>query len=211
MKIGIVSDVHGDLAALNRALARFDADPEISLILNAGDLIGRGPAQDEVVDAIRARGIPSVRGNHDECDYPLRPDNLAYLHGLPLDWRGSRGEFRIFMCHGKPGNNLWGLYRDHASNALLELMLAGLKTDVLVTGHTHLPLSVAVAGGIVVNPGSLYTFHAARSSSRSFGVLDLSTPEFTVYSSKTGDPVGEVIAAVGERSSPFASRSAGDV
>ena len=210
MKIGIISDVHGDLAALNRALAHFDGDPGISLFLNAGDLVGRGPAQDEVVDAIRARGIPSVRGNHDECDYPLRADNLAYLHDLPLDWRGSLGQFRIFMCHGKPGNNLWGLYRDHASDALLEMMLAGLKTDVLVTGHTHLPLSVTVAGGIVVNPGSLYTFHAARSSSQSFGVLDLATREFTVYSSQTGEAVTARFTAAEERSFPLTSRSAGD-
>ena len=166
MKIGIISDVHGDSGALNRALAHFDADLEIALTLNAGDLVGRGPAQDEVVETIRARRIPSVCGNHDECEYPLRAEHLAYLHGLPLNWRERLGGQRIFMCHGKPGNNLWGLYRDHASDALLEMMLAGLQADVLVTGHTHMPLCVRVSGGIVVNPGSLYTFTSARSSSR---------------------------------------------
>ena len=195
MKIGIVSDVHGDIAALNRALAHFDADPEIELILNAGDLVGRGPAQDDVVAAIREREIPSVRGNHDECEFQLRPDHLTYLHGLPLDWRGSLGGMRIFMCHGKPGNNLWGLYRDHASDALLTMMLAGLQSDVLVTGHTHVPLSVVVPGGIVVNPGSLYTFPAARSSSCSYGVLELAELEFTVHSSKVGSTTVVDIAA----------------
>ncbi|MCY4107340.1 MAG: YfcE family phosphodiesterase [Chloroflexi bacterium] len=203
MKIGIVSDVHGDIAALNRALAHFDADPAIELILNAGDLVGRGPAQDDVVAAIRERGIPSVRGNHDECDDPLRPDHLAFLHGLPLDWRGSLGEWRIFMCHGKPGNNLWGLYRDHASDAFLAMMLAGLQTDVLVTGHTHVPLSVVLPGGIVVNPGSLYTFPAARASSCSYGILDLAKLEFTVHSSKESPATVETIASAEEHSLPI--------
>lgn len=210
MKIGIISDVHGDSAALKRALAHFDTDPEIVLTLNAGDLVGRGPAQDDVVDAIRARRIPSVRGNHDECDYPLRRDNLAYLHGLPVDWRGRLGDLRIFMCHGKPGNNLWGLYRDHASDALLEMMLAGLQTDVLVTGHTHLPLSVLVSGGIVVNPGSLYTFAASRSSSRTYGVLDVSEMSFTVYCAKTGLPVDERRESAKEFRLPFPSRAGGN-
>ena len=209
MKIGIISDVHGDISALNRALAHFDADPEIALILNAGDLVGRGPAQVEVVETIRARRIPSVRGNHDECDYPLRADNLAYLHGLPLDWRGRLSGQRIFMCHGKPGNNLWGLYRDHASDALLEMMLAGLQTDVLVTGHTHVPFCVRVSGGIVVNPGSLYIFASARSSSRSYGVLDLAAMCFTVHSAETGYPEGETGDAADEFSLPMPIRAGG--
>ncbi len=210
MKIGIISDVHGDSGALNRALAHFDANLEIALTLNAGDLVGRGPAQDEVVEIIRARRIPSVRGNHDECEYPLRAEHLAYLHGLPLDWRGRLGGQRIFMCHGKPGNNLWGLYRDHASDALLEMMLAGLQADVLVTGHTHMPLCVRVSGGIVVNPGSLYTFASARSSSRSYGVLDLAAMCFTVYSAETGYPECETSDTADEYSLPVPIRVGGN-
>ncbi len=210
MKIGIISDVHGDSGALNRALAHFDADLEIALTLNAGDLVGRGPAQDEVVETIRARRIPSVCGNHDECEYPLRAEHLAYLHGLPLNWRERLGGQRIFMCHGKPGNNLWGLYRDHASDALLEMMLAGLQADVLVTGHTHMPLCVRVSGGIVVNPGSLYTFTSARSSSRSYGVLDLAAMCFTVYSAEMGYPVSETSDTADEYSLPVPIRVGGN-
>ena len=88
MKIGIISDVHGDNGALNRALAHFDADPEIALTLNAGDLVGRGLAQDEVVETIRARRIPSARGNHDECDYPLRR-RASRLFAWGCRWIGA--------------------------------------------------------------------------------------------------------------------------
>lgn len=196
MKIGLISDAHGDLFALKQALAVLDADPAIALILNAGDLVGRGPALDEVVELIRARAIPSVRGNHDESPARLRAENAAYLREMPLEWRGQLGGRRIYMCHGKPGNNLWGLYRDHASDTLLEMMLAGLGVDVLVSGHTHLPLCVKVRGGIVVNPGSLYTFPSSRFSSRSFAVLDLAEWRFTLHSvaasghSESGHSVG---------------------
>ena len=53
---------------------------------------------------------------------------------------------------------LWGLYRDHVSDTLLNMMLASLRVDILVTGHTHMPLYVRVKNGVVVNSGSLYTF-----------------------------------------------------
>ena len=49
--------------------------------------------------------------------------------------------------------------------------------DVLITGHTHMPMCIHVERGCVVNPGSLYRFNNTRSSSHSYGVLHL--PELT--------------------------------
>jgi predicted phosphodiesterase len=85
------------------------------------------------------------------------------------------------MTHGKPGNNLWGLYRDHVSNTLLNMMLDSLGAQVLITGHTHMPLYVRVENGCVINPGSLYTFHNVRSSSHTYGVLMLPQLSFELF------------------------------
>jgi putative phosphoesterase len=181
MKIGIISDIHGDYEALETALERLEHYHHVSAVLCAGDLVGRGPQPDRVVNLIRERGIPTVRGNHDEWSYALSNDNKSYLRGLPLEWRGEIDGRRIFMCHGKPGNNLWGLYRDHISNTLLSMMLMSLNADVLITGHTHVPLYVRVQQGCVVNPGSLYTFHNVRSTSHTYGVLHLPEMTFALY------------------------------
>lgn len=177
MKIGIISDIHGDYAALNTVLEHFDRVHDVDHILCAGDLVGRGPHPDEVVTLVRQRGIITVRGNHDEWQHDLTQANAAYLSALPLDWQGEFAGCRIFMCHGKPGNNIWGLYRDHLSNTLLNMMLESLRVDVLITGHTHMPMCIHVESGCVVNPGSLYQFDNIRSSSHSYGVLCL--PEMT--------------------------------
>ncbi|MEO8396608.1 MAG: metallophosphoesterase family protein, partial [Chloroflexota bacterium] len=107
--------------------------------------------------------------------------NKAYLKDLPLEWRDEIGGRTLFMCHGKPGNNLWGLYRDHISNTLLNMMLESLGADVLITGHTHVPLYVSVKRGCVVNPGSLYTFHNVRSTSHTYGVLHLPDMTFDLF------------------------------
>jgi len=177
MNVGIISDVHGDYTTLETALERLETYHHVERILCAGDLVGRGPQPEGVVQLIRERNIVTVRGNHDDWNYGLSPENKAFLKDLPLEWREELGGRTIFMCHGKPGNNLWGLYRDHISNTLLNMMLVSLNVDVLITGHTHVPLYVRVKRGCVVNPGSLYTFHNVRSTSHTYGVLRL--PEMT--------------------------------
>jgi putative phosphoesterase len=181
MNIGIISDIHGDHAALEVALDRLDHLHHVDHILCAGDLVGRGPQPDLVVQRIRERHIATVRGNHDEWGYPLSPENKAYLRDLPLDWRGSFEGIELYMCHGKPGNNLWGLYRDHISDTLLNMMLESLNVDVLITGHTHVPFHARVKRGIVINAGSVYTFDATRFTSHTYGVLSLPTMAFEVY------------------------------
>lgn len=181
MKIGIISDIHGDYSALTTVLERFDNFHRVEHVLCAGDLVGRGPQPDDVVSLVRERNIITVRGNHDEWQYDLSPENVKYLRSLPLDWQGELDGCRIFMCHGKPGNNIWGLYRDHLSNTLLNMMLDSLRVDVLITGHTHLPMAVHVERGCVVNPGSLYRFNNTRSSSHSYGVLHLPALEFELF------------------------------
>jgi predicted phosphodiesterase len=85
------------------------------------------------------------------------------------------------MCHGKPGNNIWGLYRDHVSNTLLNMMLGSLETDVLIVGHTHVPMFIRVANGCVINPGSLYTFNSMRVTSHTYGILHLPDLNFDLY------------------------------
>ncbi|HVU13456.1 MAG TPA: metallophosphoesterase family protein [Phototrophicaceae bacterium] len=181
MNVGILSDIHGDIAALETVLEQLETYHHVDQILCAGDLVGRGPEPDKVVDLMRARAIPTVRGNHDEWSYGLSAESKAYLKELPLEWRTEIAGRTIFMCHGKPGNNLWGLYRDHISNTLLNMMLISLNADVLITGHTHMPLYVRVKRGCVINPGSLYTFHNVRSSSHTYGVLHLPEMTFDLY------------------------------
>ncbi|MFO7320607.1 MAG: metallophosphoesterase family protein [Chloroflexota bacterium] len=181
MKIGIISDVHGDYAALTTVLDRFDNIHRVDHILCAGDLVGRGPHPEQVVEVVRQRDIPTVRGNHDEWSYGMSPESKAYLKSLPLDWRGRLGGFKFFMCHGKPGNNLWGLYRDHISDTLLNMMLTSLRADVLITGHTHMPLYARVEQGCVINPGSLYTFDNVRATSHTYGVLCLPEMSFELF------------------------------
>lgn len=195
MQIGIISDVHADYGALENVLYRFEKHHNVDHILCAGDLVGRGPDPDRVVDLIRAYGIPVARGNHDEWVYSVRQDNRQFLQDLPLDWQGELAGMTVYMCHGKPGNNLWGMYKDHLSETYLTMVLSSLNADVLVTGHTHLPLHVKTQQGCLVNPGSLYTFRCARATSHTYGVLSLPDLNFRIFDANAngGDPPIEIV------------------
>ncbi|MFW5692167.1 MAG: metallophosphoesterase family protein [Chloroflexota bacterium] len=192
MNIGVISDIHGDYEALELVLDRLENYHKVDQILCAGDLVGRGPEEDRVVDALRTRGVPTVRGNHDEWVYELTPDNVEFLRQLPMDLRLNYAGVSVYMCHGKPGNNLWGLYRDHISDTLLNMMLETLQVDVLITGHTHVPMFIRVDQGCVVNPGSVYTFKSSRASSHTYGVLHLPELSFDLY-----DVTAQVVEPVG--------------
>ena len=195
MQIGIISDIHADYAALEDVLDRFGRHHNVDQVICAGDLVGRGPDPDRVVDMIRAYAIPVARGNHDEWVHSLRQENREFLRELPLDWQGELGGKTVFMCHGKPGNNMWGMYRDHLSQTYLKMVLRSLGADVLVTGHTHLPLHIKTNWGCLVNPGSLYTFKCSRATSHTYGVLSLPELSFRVYDANAscGEPPIDII------------------
>ena len=182
MKLGIISDIHGDRTALETALKRFERVHQVDQVLCAGDLLGGDPAPAGVVRLVREHRIVTVRGNHDDSNSELTREDASFLNDLPMDWEGTRGGCRIYMCHGKPGNNIWGLYRDHLSDTLLNMMLRSLNADVLVTG-AHASAHVRPGGawlrgqpGLALSCQSQFTGHLALlrgTASAAAGVRDL--------------------------------------
>ncbi len=65
MKIGILSDVHGDMNSLQKALMFFERNAVDSMIC-AGDVVEKGDNDDGVVSRLRDLEILCVQGNHDE-------------------------------------------------------------------------------------------------------------------------------------------------
>ena len=78
MRLAIVSDIHGNLSALEAVLTDLDAcSPD--LILHGGDLAAGGARPREVVDRVRGLGWKGVLGNTDEMLY--KPEALAEVAG----------------------------------------------------------------------------------------------------------------------------------
>lgn len=89
MRLALISDVHGNLPALEAVLADIDSR-DVAGLYHLGDLVGYGPWPDEVVALLRTRGIAGIAGNYDStvaagykhcgCRYEdARQESLSHL------------------------------------------------------------------------------------------------------------------------------------
>ncbi|WP_436346258.1 metallophosphoesterase family protein [Natronorubrum sp. FCH18a] len=167
MKVGLISDVHGNRVALEAVLEDM---PPVDRLLCAGDVVGYNPWPAACVDELRERDVPTVMGNHDAAvvgDAPFRFNGMAragveharaqlsdeqraWLESLPDERLACDG--RVKLVHGHPDDPdryTRYTYPREFSPRLLE------DEDVLVLGHTHVQGVEQFAEGIVLNPGSV--------------------------------------------------------
>lgn len=176
-RLGVISDIHGNVPALEAVLADLK-DQGLDEILVGGDLVGRGPQGSEVVRRIAKLGWPCVRGNHEDYVLGFRqgrvpedwleadewsasrwmaselgPAEVDYIDALPMEVF-SRIVPNLRLVHGTPRSNTEGIgpwTRDHA----IEEHVAGIEERYLVCGHTHRPLLRQSPSGTVINAGSV--------------------------------------------------------
>jgi putative phosphoesterase len=168
MKIALLADIHGNLAALEAVL---NGMPPVDVMVCAGDVVGYYPYPNQVCDRLRQLGAWVVRGNHDAYvtgQLPpnpekvgayrtlwtrsnLRGDHLAWLNALPVEIRFQWGGQRVRARHASPWDEETYLYPD--SPYLPDLQLEG--SEILIVGHTHYPLARQCGEGLLINPGSV--------------------------------------------------------
>lgn len=180
MRAAIVTDIHGNLAALDAVLADVRAcAPDI--VLHGGDLADAGPNPVEVVDLIRALGWQGVLGNTDEMlVHPEALERFAATSSAPASvWdtvrrnasvaREALGDERLRwlavlprmmvmeefgLVHASP-DDLWRSPGVTAADAELEEVFAPLGRALVVYGHIHVPFVRQVHGFVVANAGSV--------------------------------------------------------
>jgi putative phosphoesterase len=171
MRLAIVSDIHGNLPALEAVLADLE-EVRPQLVVLGGDLALGGPHPVEVVDRIRALGWRSVLGNTDaalgdESTLPepargfvaqaaarsrqlLGPERVAWLTSLPMEWRGEG----VALVHAIPGD-CWAIAPHDAPDDRLLETYGPLGVPTAVYGHIHHPYIRPLDGLTVVNSGSV--------------------------------------------------------
>jgi len=200
MKLGLISDIHGDPVALELAwsyLTVMGADR----IVCAGDLVGYGPFPDRVVTFLQERLIASVRGNHDRWALEHGPgvrdefgggqpgsETLDYLKTLTFDMVVAAHPVVVVVVHGSPRSDMEFVNRQSHPPEVLSNYLVELDCDLLIVGHTHRPMWFRCADGLVINPGSTVSIHGVDSS-RTFAMVDLDTLEVTFYDVESGGAV----------------------
>lgn len=204
MKIGLLSDVHASLTPLHHALDLFERQG-VELILCAGDLVDRGIEGDAVVGVFRDRQILCVQGNHDQdtSEYQLKvyqrlpahemPEfflklpTLEYLATLPDHVRLEVEGKRVYLTHGSPWSNFEYIYPE-SSRYLCREVLKAAQADVVIVGHTHMPMRIWVGSKYIINPGSVYR-NRSRGQNQTCAILSLPDSDLQVYDLKHNRPI----------------------
>ncbi len=177
MRIVIFSDLHSNLEALS-ALHQAEQPPDALFFL--GDAVGYGPDPAACVAWLRSSATRAVRGDHDHAtvtrgDFAsppeyvdlaiatrehtlrqLKPAALAYLAALPTTASFEMGGCKFFLAHASPRDPLSRpIDLLTASDDALRSEMEGIRADVVLLGHTHVPAIRRVDNTHIVNPGSL--------------------------------------------------------
>lgn len=158
LKLLVVSDSHGRADRV-RELASRHKDAEAILFL------GDGIRDLELVDPIVSRAICAVRGNCDIFSF-FSTENMNFPEERLLVF----GERHILMMHGHTKGVKVGL-----ENALLYAY--GKGTDILLFGHTHMPLEKYFPAGSAVGGVTferpMYAFNPGSLGESSFGYIEI--------------------------------------
>jgi putative phosphoesterase len=183
MRVAALYDVHGNLSALEAALA----DPRCAaadMIVCGGDLVV-GPYPAECLDALGAQGerVRFLTGNCDReaveevgdgelgaaaiwSNQRLGADRLSRVERWPLtvelevDGLGS-----VLFCHATPTSDLPIITR-LTPEADVVRELGAVEADVVVCGHTHVQYERQVGGLRLVNAGSVGMPYEGSSDAR---------------------------------------------
>ena len=183
MKFALISDIHGNAAALDAILhdvERVKADQLMVL----GDLAYRGPEPKRVITTLQSLGCTIIGGNADEWvtrgirdgEAPeaslarmreerewtvsrLADEDLDFLASLPsvhTVWLTENAS--MLLCHATPSNRFKATLPEAPGEDLIPLYFARAKSEqhlIAAYGHIHVPFVRAINGSVLLNTGSV--------------------------------------------------------
>jgi putative phosphoesterase len=173
MRLLIVSDLHANVAALERVSQEADA------VVVLGDLVDYGPDPEAAIEWVRQHATYAIRGNHDEAvsrgtrtgagerlasvaeetaawtRSRLGEVDRAFLASLPLRAEFKFGGASFAAVHAAPSDPLYPYLPPDTPNHRWQAELSGVDAEWLLVGHTHLPFVGRFGSKTVVNPGSV--------------------------------------------------------
>ena len=223
MRLGIISDIHGNLNALEAVLKELE-NKNIDKIICLGDLIGGAPKSEEVVQKmiqIKDRLIV-VRGNrekyiiegmpivvHDEkmkiskeqLEYQewlknqLTDSSKDYIYSLPKEIIYEVEDKKIYISHYPMNED--GSFRKHIKKANVEEnkeMFCGIDADIYLYGHTHVEIYNKQNNKLYINPGALGC--PEKTNYATYGILNITKEDIEYEQLKVEYNVQHVIQEI---------------
>lgn len=184
MKIAVISDIHGNMQALESVLADIKKEG-CNKIFCLGDFAMAGPEPDKTIDKVKelvkSPDFVIIQGNTDEyigensqtmadkikianpvmgAAYEsdlkmIKPENIAFLRTLPSQKEVEISGVKILLVHGSPRANNENIFPGMPVEKVEE-MIKGTDAEIIFCGHTHQPCGYQTnTRQTVVNVGSV--------------------------------------------------------
>jgi len=164
MKIGVISDSHGNINALKTALDKLNG---IDQLIHAGDILYHPPRLQDSPDYnfmesaifLNSLKIPInvCQGN---CDSQVYTEILDFYEEKPTVLC-CFGKYKAIVNHG------------HMLNEIAMISLAkDCNAQIFVSGHTHVPNLYKKDGIILLNPGSISIPRFPNPPDPTAGIID---------------------------------------
>jgi putative phosphoesterase len=174
MRIAVLSDIHGNLLALDACLADLESQGGADAIVVAGDICLDGPKPKKVLQRLEEIGAICIRGNTDrylseetpgEKFEPARVAQIAWtrrevgerwlswLKELPFAMRIGDDENQLLLVHANPKSDDEHIWPD-AEDADLRRLIGEERATAIAFGHLHLPYVRMWQGKLLANVAS---------------------------------------------------------
>jgi putative phosphoesterase len=175
MRIAVLCDIHGNLPALQAALAEVER-AGVDLLVFGGD-VAAGPMPVETIEVLAGYGGRArfVRGNADRFMVEIFDGKRKAREAMDVWWanllsRAHRdflsgfepaaevnvdGLGLVLCCHAGPASDEVPIITPATPDEVIVKTLASINADLVVAGHTHMQFDRRVAGRRMVNAGSV--------------------------------------------------------
>ena len=217
MKIGIITDIHNNLIALESALN--EIENSCDFIICCGDIIGIGPYPDETVQRImKIKNLIAVRGNHEsyllegipneehmdieemkhhEWEHKqLSNSSIDFLKTLPYSRKFEIEGKKIVVTHyAMNDDNKYYSFRNN-----IEKMFSSIDADIIIYGHNH-SKNICNSDKLYINVGSLGCPANDRNIAR-YGVLEINDGKVNIETKELKYDSQTVINKINELNYP---------
>lgn len=174
-KIAILSDIHGNIIALEKVAADIKTR-QVDHVFNLGDHVSGPLYPKETLQFLMQQNWVQISGNHDRqlAHHPPQhhgdSDRYAFgfLSSSELDWLRALPASKVvgdqfLLFHGTPSSDTTYLL-ETVKNGIARLAtlteidqkLGGAMAQIMLCGHTHIPRIVETpAKNLIINPGSV--------------------------------------------------------